>query len=100
MEDIEDKVKAIFKARGKTTKDKADEVDKTKLLKLLTKEVVRIGLPAVPTIWEPIAAVPKPNLEVVNLSKELIFATQHTGKPISGFNIGVEFINLHYNYPF
>ena len=33
MEDIEDKVKAVFKARGKITEDKVDKVDKTKLLK-------------------------------------------------------------------
>ena len=45
-----DELGAIFKARGKTIKDKADEVDKTKLLELLVKEVIRIGLPAVPTL--------------------------------------------------
>ena len=50
MEDIKDKVGAIFKAYSKTTKDKVDKVDKTKLLELLAKEVIRIGLPAVPTI--------------------------------------------------
>jgi len=50
VEDIKDKVGAIFKAHGKTAKDKADEVDEAKLLELLAKEVVRIGLPAVPTI--------------------------------------------------
>jgi hypothetical protein len=53
VEDIKDKVGAIFKARGKTTKDKVDEVDKVdkaKLLELLAKEVVRMGLPTVPTI--------------------------------------------------
>jgi hypothetical protein len=45
-----DEVKAIFKAYGKTAKDKVDKVDKTKLLELLAKEVVRIGLPTIPTI--------------------------------------------------
>ena len=50
MEDIKDEVGAIFKARGKTAKDKADKVDKTKLLELLAKEVVRMDLPTVPTI--------------------------------------------------
>ena len=50
MEDIKDKVGAIFKACGKTTKNKVDEVDKAKLLELLAKEVARIGLPTVPTI--------------------------------------------------
>ena len=49
MEDIKDELGAVFKARGKTTKDKADKVDKTKLLELLAKEVIQIGLPAVPT---------------------------------------------------
>ena len=50
-EDIkEDKFRAVSKAYSKTAKDKVDKVDKTKLLKLLAKEVVRIGLPTVPTI--------------------------------------------------
>ena len=39
--------KAIFKACGKTTKDKADEVDKTELLKLLAEEIIKIGLSTV-----------------------------------------------------
>ena len=46
----EDELGAIFKARGKTVKDKADKVDKTKLLELLVREVIRIGLSAVPTL--------------------------------------------------
>ena len=49
MENIKDKVGAIFKAYNKTAKDKADKVDKAKLPELLAKEVIRIGLPAVPT---------------------------------------------------
>ena len=46
----EDELGAIFKACGETTKDKADKVDKTELLELLVKEVIRMGLPAVPTL--------------------------------------------------
>ena len=46
----EDKFRAIFKACGKTAKDKANKVDKTKLLKLLAKEVIKIGLSAILTI--------------------------------------------------
>ena len=34
----EDKLKTVFKAYGKTVKDKADKVNKTKLLKLLVKK--------------------------------------------------------------
>ena len=49
MEDIKDKVGAIFKAYSKTAKDKADKVDKTKLPEILAKEIIRLGLPAVPT---------------------------------------------------
>ena len=41
---------AVFKAHGKTAKDKADKVDKTKPPELLAKEVTRMDLPAVPTI--------------------------------------------------
>ena len=50
MEDIKDEAGAIFKARGEAAEDKVDEVDKAKLLKLLAEEVIRMGLPTVPTI--------------------------------------------------
>jgi hypothetical protein len=50
IEDIKDKLGAVFKARGETAKDKVDKVDKTKLLELLAEEVIRMGLPAVPTL--------------------------------------------------
>ena len=50
IEDIKDKLGAVFKAYSETAKDKADKVDKTKLLELLVKEVIRIGLPTVPTL--------------------------------------------------
>ena len=46
----EDKLGAVFKAYSKTIKNKADKVDKTELLELLVKEVIRIGFPAVPTL--------------------------------------------------
>ena len=40
------------------------------------------------------AAVPKLDLKVINLPKELIFAAQRAGKPIYGFSAGVKSINL------
>ena len=49
MEDIKGEVGAIFKARSKTAKDKADKVDKTELPELLAEEVARMDLPTVPT---------------------------------------------------
>ena len=50
MEDIkEEELGAIFEARGKTTKDKADKVDETELPELSAEEVIRIDLPAIPT---------------------------------------------------
>ena len=49
-EDIEDELGAVFKARGETAKDKADKVDKTKLLELLVEEIIRIGLPTISTL--------------------------------------------------
>ena len=70
----EDKLGAVFKAHGETAKNKADKVDKTKLPELSVKEVIRIGLPAVPTLWEPITAVPELGLKVINLLDKLIFA--------------------------
>jgi hypothetical protein len=86
----EDELGAVFKARGETVEDKADEVDKTKLPELSVKEVIRMGLPAVPTSWEPMAAVPKLGLKVINLLIELIFAARRAGEPISGLNADVE----------
>jgi len=50
IEDIKDKSGAVFKAYGKTAKDEANKVDKTKLPELLAKEVIRIGLPAIPSL--------------------------------------------------
>jgi hypothetical protein len=97
VEDIEDEVGAIFEACGKTAKDKADEVDevdKAKLPELLAEEVARMGLPTVPTTWEPMAAVPELDLKVVNLPKELIFAARRTSEPIYGFSAGAKSINL------
>jgi len=94
MEDIEDELEAVFKARGKAAEDKVDEVDETKLPELLAEAIIRMGLPPVPTLWEPMAAVPKLDLEVVNLPDKLIFATWRAGEPISGFNVGVESNNL------
>ena len=50
IEDIEDELGAVFKAHSETAKDKADEVDKTELLELSAEEVIKIGLPAVPSL--------------------------------------------------
>ena len=50
IKDINDELRAVFKAYSKAAKDKVDKVDKAKLLELLAKEVIRIGLPTVPTI--------------------------------------------------
>jgi len=49
IKDIEDKLRAVFEARSKTVKDKADEVDETELPELSAEEVIQMGLPAVPT---------------------------------------------------
>ena len=65
MEDIKDEVGAILKARGKTTKDKADKVDKAKLPELLAKEVIKIGF----------STVSKLDLKVINLLDKLISAS-------------------------
>ena len=65
MEDIKDELGAVFKAYGEAAKDKVDKVDKTKLLELLAKAIIRIGLLAVSTLWEPITAIPKLDLKVL-----------------------------------
>ena len=90
MEDIEDELGAVFEARGETAEDKADEVDETELPELSAEEVIRMGLPAVPTSWEPMAAVPELDLEVINLPDELIFAARRAGEPIGGVNADVK----------
>ena len=74
IEDIEDELGAVFKACGETAEDKADKVDKTKLPKLLAKEVTRMGLSAISILWEPMAAIPKLDFKVINFLNELIFA--------------------------
>jgi hypothetical protein len=86
----EDELGAVFEARGETVEDEVDKVDETELPELLVEEVIRMGLPAVPTLWEPMAAVPKLGLEVINLPIELIFAAWRTSEPISGLNVDVE----------
>jgi hypothetical protein len=40
------------------------------------------------------AAVPKLDLKLVNLSKELIFAARRASKPIYSFSAGVKSVNL------
>jgi len=70
----EDELEAVFKACGKITEDKVDKVNKTELLELLAEEVIKMGLPTVPTSWEPMTAIPKLDLEVINLLDKLIFA--------------------------
>ena len=94
VENIKDKVGTIFKAYSKAAKDKVDKVDKAKLPELLVEEVVRTTLPAIPTIWEPMAAVPKLELKVINLLNKLIFTTQYTSKLIYSININVKFNDL------
>ena len=86
----EDELEANFEARGKTAKDEVDKVDETKLLELLAKEVLRIGFPAVPTTQEPMATVPKLDLKVINLLKELIFAAWRASEPIYGSSTGAQ----------
>jgi len=49
-----------------------------------------MGLPAVPTLWEPIAAVPKLDLKVINLLNKLIFAARRASETISGVNVDVK----------
>ena len=49
-----------------------------------------MGLPAVPTSWEPMAAVPELDLKVINLPDELIFAAWRAGEPITGVNADVK----------
>ena len=95
IENIKDKLGTIFKACGKTTKDKADKIDETKLPKLSAEEVIRINLPTISTLWELIATIPKLDFKVINLLNKLIFTTQRASKPISGFNVGVKSNNLY-----
>ena len=91
MEDIEDELGAVFEARGEVAEDKADEVDETELPELSAEEIIRMGLPTVPTLQEPITAIPKLDLEVINFLDELIFTTQHTSEPINSTSIKVKF---------
>jgi len=53
-----------------------------------------MGLPTVPTLWEPIATVPELDFEVINLLNKLIFAAWRASKPISGINVDIKSNNL------
>ena len=53
-----------------------------------------MGLPTIPSLWEPMAAVPELDLEVINLLDELLFAAQRAGEPISGIIADIEFDDL------
>ena len=53
-----------------------------------------MGLLTVPTLQEPMAAIPKLDFKVVNLLNKLIFAAQCTSEPISSFNAGDKSNNL------
>ena len=94
IEDIKDESRAIFKACGETAEDKADKVNKTELLELSAEEVIKIGIPAVPSLQEPMVAVPELDLEVINLLDKLIFAAQYASEPISRGNADVKFNNF------
>ena len=94
IENIKDKLGTIFKACGKTTKDKADKIDETKLPKLSAEEVIRINLPTISTLWELIATIPKLDFKVINLLNKLIFAAQYTSKPINDINIDIKSNNF------
>ena len=74
IKDIKDKLRAVFKAHGKTAENEADKVNETELLELLAEEVIRIGFSAVPTLWDPMTAIPELDFKVVNLLNKLIFA--------------------------
>ena len=53
-----------------------------------------MGLSAVPTLWEPIAAVPKLDFKVINLLNKLIFTAWRTSKPINSINVDIKSNNL------
>ena len=74
-EDIEDKLGVVFEARGETAEDKADKVNEIEFPELSAEEVIKMGLFAVFTSWEPIAIVFELDFEIINLPDELIFAT-------------------------
>ena len=94
IEDIEDESGAVFKARSETAEDEADEVDKTELPELSAKEVIRMGLPAILSLWEPMAAIPELDFKVINLLIKLIFAVQRPSKPINRVTVDIKFNNF------
>ena len=89
-EDIEDELGAVFKACGETAEDEVDKADETELPELSAGEVTIMGILAVPTLWEPMAAVPELDLKVINLPDELIFAARRASESISGVSADVE----------
>ena len=53
-----------------------------------------MGLPAIPTLQEPMAAIPKLDLKVINLLNKLIFTARRASEPISGVNVDVKSNNF------
>jgi len=49
-----------------------------------------MGFPTVPTTWEPMATVPKLDLKVINLLKELIFTAWRASEPIYNSSTGAQ----------
>ena len=94
IEDIKDELGAVFEAYGKTAEDKADKVNKTELLELSAKEVIKIGLSTISFLQEPMAAVSKLDFKVINLLDKLIFAAQYTGKLINRNNVDIKSNNF------
>ena len=47
---MDNNFRAVFRAYSEIAEDKADKLDKTKLLELLAKEVIKIVYSTIPTI--------------------------------------------------
>ena len=53
-----------------------------------------MGLPTIPSLQEPMAAVPKLDLKVINFLIELIFAAQYTSESIGRVTADIKFNNF------
>lgn len=63
--------------------DEEDQVDDTALPELSVNEVQKLGLPSVPTTWQPMDYVPEEPMRIVNLPHEFYIAAQRAGEEIS-----------------
>ena len=70
-------------ASGEGDSGNEDQIDDTTLPQLSVDEVEQLGLPSVPTSWQPLPHIPVEPLHIVNLPYEFYIAAQRAGENVN-----------------